>query len=65
MVINRYSRDKSEKKNKMTDMLLFGCLVVARRARPQRFRLLNAHVDEYVSEKDVKVRFRFARDSIN
>ena len=45
----------------MADMLLFG----ARRARPRRFSLFNAHLDEYLSEKDVKSRFRFGRDSIN
>ena len=45
----------------MADMLLFG----ARRARPRRFRLFNAHLDEYLSEKDVKSRSRFGRDSVN
>ena len=49
----------------MVDQLLFGRLAVARRARPRRFRLFNAHLDEYLSENDVKSRFRFGRDSIN
>ena len=31
----------------------------------QRFRLFNAHLDEYVSENDIKSRFLFGRDSIN
>ena len=29
------------------------------------FRLFNAHLDEYLSENDVKSRFRFGRDSID
>ena len=29
------------------------------------FRLFHAHLDEYLSENDVKSRFRFGRDSIN
>ena len=33
--------------------------------RPQHFRLIDAHLDEYVSENDAKSRFRFGRDSIN
>ena len=37
----------------------------ARRARPRRFRLFNARLDDYLSENDVKSRFRFGRDSIN
>ena len=49
----------------MADMLLFVRLADARRARPQCFRLFNAHLDEYLSEKDVKSRFCFGRDSIN
>ena len=49
----------------MADMLLFGRLADTRRARPRRFRLFNAHLDEYLSEKDVKSRFRFGRDFIN
>ena len=49
----------------MADMLLFGRLADARRARLRRFRLFNARLDEYLSEKDVKSRFRFGRDSIN
>ena len=49
----------------MDDPLLFGRLAYARRARPRRFRLFNAHLDEYLSENDVKSRFRFGRDSIN
>ena len=49
----------------MADMLLFGCLADARRARPRCFRLFSAHLDEYLSEKDVKSRFRFGRDSLN
>ena len=48
----------------MADML-FGHIADARRARPRRFRLFSAHLDEYLSEKDVKSRFRFGRDSIN
>ena len=31
----------------------------------RRFRLFNAHLDEYLSENDVKSRFRFGRDCIN
>ena len=49
----------------MADLLLFGLLADARRARPRRFRLFNAHLDEYLSENNVKSKFRFARDSIN
>ena len=49
----------------MIDQLLFGGLADVRRARPRRFRLFNAHLDEYLSENDVKSRFRFGRDSIN
>ena len=49
----------------MADLLLFGRLADARRARPRRFRLCNAHLDEYLSENDDKSRFRFGRDSIN
>ena len=49
----------------MAYLLLFGRLADARRARPRRFRLFNAHLDEYLSEKEVKSRFRFGRDSIN
>ena len=33
----------------MTDMLLFGRLADARRARPQCFRLFNAHLNEYLN----------------
>lgn len=46
-------------------MLLFGRLAGARRARPRRFRLFNARLDDYLTENDVKSRFRFGRDSIN
>ena len=49
----------------MSDMLLFGRLADARRARPRRFKLFNAHLDEYLSENNVKSKFRFGRDSIN
>ena len=49
----------------MVDPLLFGRLADARRARPRRFRLFNVYLDEYLSENDVKSRFRFGRDSIN
>ena len=49
----------------MADMLLFSRLADVRRARPRRFRLFNAHLDEYLTEKDVKSRFPFGRDSIN
>ena len=49
----------------MSDMLLFGLLADARRARPRRFKLFNAHLDEYLSENNVKSRFRFGRDSIS
>ena len=49
----------------MVDPLLFGRLADARRARPQHFRRFNAYLDEYLSENDVKSRFRFGRDSIN
>ena len=45
----------------MADLLLFGCHADVRRTRP----LFNAHLDEYLSENDVKSRFRFGRDSIN
>ena len=45
----------------MVDPLLFGRLAYARRARPRRFRLFNAHLDEYLSENDVKSRFHFGR----
>ena len=38
---------------------------MAWRARPRCFRLFNVHLDEYLSENDVKSRFRFGRDSIN
>ena len=31
----------------------------------RRFRLFNAHLDECLSENDVKSRFRFGRDCIN
>ena len=48
----------------MADLLLFGRLADARLARPRRFRLFNAHLDEYLSENDVKSRFHFGRDSI-
>ena len=48
----------------MADML-FGRFADARRARLRRLRLFSAHLDEYLSEKDVKSRFRFGRDSIN
>ena len=49
----------------MTDLSLFGRLADARRARPRRYKLFNAHIDEYLSENDVKSRFLFGRDSIN
>jgi len=49
----------------MADMLLFGRLAGARRARPRRFRVFNARLDDYLSENDVMSRFRFGRDSIN
>ena len=49
----------------MADLLLFGCLADARRARPRCSRLFNAHLDKYLSESDVKSRFHFGRDSIN
>ena len=49
----------------MVDPLLFGRLADARRARPRHFRPFNAYLDEYLSENDVKSRFRFGRDSIN
>ena len=49
----------------MSDMLLFGLLADARRARPRRFKLFNAHLDEYLSENNVKSKSRFGRDSIN
>ena len=51
--------------NKMVHPLLFGRLADARRARPRRFRLFKAHLDQYLSENDVKSRFRFVRDCIN
>ena len=38
----------------MADLLLFGRLADARRARLRRFRLCNAHLDEYLGENDVK-----------
>ena len=46
----------------MTYLLLFGRLADARRARPWRFSLFNAHLDQYLSENDVKSRSRFGRD---
>jgi len=49
----------------MADLLLFGRLADVRRTRPRRFRLFNAYLDKYLSENDVKSRFRFDRDSIN
>ena len=49
----------------MADLLLFGRPADARRSRPRRFRLFNAHLDEYLGENDVKSRFRLGRDSIN
>ena len=49
----------------MIDPLLFVHLADARRARPRRFRLFNTHLDQYLSENDVKSRFRFGRDCIN
>ena len=49
----------------MVNPLLFGRLADARRARPRHFRRFNAYLDEYLSENDVKSRFRFGRDSIN
>ena len=49
----------------MFNPLLFGRLADARRARPRHFRRFNAYLDEYLSENDVKSRFRFGRDSIN
>ena len=49
----------------MVDPLLFGRLADAKRARPRRFRLFNAHLDQYLSENDVKSRFRFGRHCIN
>ena len=51
--------------NKMADLLLFGRLADARRARSRAFRLFNTHLDDYLSESDAKSRFRFGRDSIN
>ena len=45
--------------------MLYGRLADARGARPRCFRLFNAHLDKYLSENDVKSRFRFGRDSIN
>ena len=49
----------------MADLFLLGRLADARRARPRRFRLFNTHLDEYLSENDVKSRFRLGRDSID
>ena len=49
----------------MADLLLFGRLADARRARPRPFKLFNAHLDEYLGEIDAKSRFRFGRDPIN
>ena len=49
----------------MVDPLQFGRLTDAIRARPRRFRFFNAHLEEYLSENDVKSRFCFGRDSIN
>ena len=49
----------------MAYLLLFCRLADARRTRSRRFRLFNAHLDECLSENDVKSRFRFGRDSIN
>ena len=58
----------------MTDLLLFGRLSDARHARPRRFRPFNAHLVrspwapdlvEYLSENDIKSRFRFGIYFIN
>ena len=49
----------------MVDPLLFGGLADARRARPRRFRLFNAHLDEYLSKNDIKSRFCFGIDCLN
>ena len=49
----------------MVDPLLFGRLADARRARPPRFRLFNAHLDEYLSKNDIKSRFCFGIDCLN
>ena len=49
----------------MADLFLLGRLAEARRARPRRFRLFNTYLGEYLSENDVKSRFRFGRNSIN
>ena len=40
----------------MVDPLQFGRLTDAIRARPRRFRFFNAHLEEYLSENDVKSR---------
>ena len=49
----------------MVDLLLFRRLADAKRTRPRLFRLFNANLDQYLSESDVKSRFRFGRDCIN
>ena len=49
----------------MVDPLLFGRLADATRARPRRFRLFNSHLDQYLSENEVRSRFRFGRDCKN
>ena len=49
----------------MADMLLFGRLAAARRARRRRFRLFSARLDDYLNKNDVKSRFCFGRDSIS
>ena len=41
----------------MAYLLLCGRLPDARGARPRRFRLFNAHLDEYLSKNDVKIPF--------
>ena len=50
--------------NKMANLMLFGRLADARGARLRHYWLCNAHLDEYLSENDVKSRFRFGRDSM-
>ena len=46
----------------MADMFLFGRLAGAPDCS---FRLFHARVDDFLSKIDVKLRFRFDRDSIN
>ena len=49
----------------MADLLLFGRLADARRARPRPFKLFNAHLDEILRRDRRQVKIPFGRDPIN